>query len=362
MLLICGVSAHVAACPARYADELAARLEGAGGTRDSAGTLAIVMSPYCIGCAACRPDEAACFASDARHVSCVIEDDMGDLIALLDAADEVQLVCPGVFCGAYGAASNACSTVCSPIGNGVSGRVACHGNQCKQGNQRPVQCCMSSAPGETRLAMSLCSPLSSRLSGRRGFSSPTLSNASAGGKAPRQKARCSFRGRALSDSSLLGGYGWPTMHGSLSGEAFEGGEYSSAFVVRLAALGLYSNVGIRPISLCGIEFVLLRVEERQLWDNVSYLAIACGYACRVGTPRPWRRRRRSGRTFLVNDAVIAKICALSEVCSEQDTVLEVGPGIGTLTVALARLAPLRVLSVERDADLACCSGRNLCRF
>ena len=60
-------------------------------------------------------------------------------------------------------------------------------------------------------------------------------------------------------------------------------------------------------------------------------------------------KKALGQNFLVNDAVIAKICELSEV-SRDDTVLEVGPGIGTLTVALLARAG-RVLSVERDADL-----------
>ncbi|MDD5807373.1 MAG: 16S rRNA (adenine(1518)-N(6)/adenine(1519)-N(6))-dimethyltransferase RsmA [Eggerthellales bacterium] len=56
-----------------------------------------------------------------------------------------------------------------------------------------------------------------------------------------------------------------------------------------------------------------------------------------------------GQNFLVNDVVIGRICQLSEVC-EADRVLEVGPGIGTLTVALCPRAD-RVLSVERDVDL-----------
>lgn len=60
-------------------------------------------------------------------------------------------------------------------------------------------------------------------------------------------------------------------------------------------------------------------------------------------------KKALGQNFLVNDGVIAKICELSEV-SDRDTVLEVGPGIGTLTVALLPRAA-RVLSVERDADL-----------
>lgn len=56
-----------------------------------------------------------------------------------------------------------------------------------------------------------------------------------------------------------------------------------------------------------------------------------------------------GQNFLVNDAVLQKIVELAEL-SEQDDVLEVGPGIGTLTIALLKRAG-RVVSVERDRDL-----------
>jgi len=56
-----------------------------------------------------------------------------------------------------------------------------------------------------------------------------------------------------------------------------------------------------------------------------------------------------GQNFLINDAILQKIVALSQV-SESDDVLEVGPGIGTLTIALLKHAG-RVASVERDADL-----------
>ena len=56
-----------------------------------------------------------------------------------------------------------------------------------------------------------------------------------------------------------------------------------------------------------------------------------------------------GQNFLVNDAILQKIVDLAEL-REQDDVLEVGPGIGTLTIALLKRAG-RVVSVERDRDL-----------
>ena len=56
-----------------------------------------------------------------------------------------------------------------------------------------------------------------------------------------------------------------------------------------------------------------------------------------------------GQNFLVNDGVVAKILTLSQA-GEYDTVLEVGPGIGTLTAALLpRVA--HVIAVERDPEL-----------
>ena len=56
-----------------------------------------------------------------------------------------------------------------------------------------------------------------------------------------------------------------------------------------------------------------------------------------------------GQNFLINDAILQKIVALADLAPD-DYVLEVGPGIGTLTIALLKHAG-RVLSVERDPDL-----------
>ena len=56
-----------------------------------------------------------------------------------------------------------------------------------------------------------------------------------------------------------------------------------------------------------------------------------------------------GQNFLVNDDVLKKIVALAEV-GESDRILEVGPGIGTLTIALLKHAA-SVIAIERDPDL-----------
>ncbi|WP_251230620.1 ribosomal RNA small subunit methyltransferase A [Adlercreutzia aquisgranensis] len=56
-----------------------------------------------------------------------------------------------------------------------------------------------------------------------------------------------------------------------------------------------------------------------------------------------------GQNFLVNDDIVRKSLELAEV-GPGDAVLEVGPGIGTLTCALLG-AGAQVAAVERDADL-----------
>ena len=60
-------------------------------------------------------------------------------------------------------------------------------------------------------------------------------------------------------------------------------------------------------------------------------------------------KKALGQHFLINDGVVARICALAELGLD-DRVIEVGPGIGTLTVALLQRAGA-VVAVERDADL-----------
>ena len=56
-----------------------------------------------------------------------------------------------------------------------------------------------------------------------------------------------------------------------------------------------------------------------------------------------------GQNFLVNDAIIGKILELAEL-GDRDVVFEIGPGIGTLTVAMLPLAGA-VVAVEADRGL-----------
>jgi 16S rRNA (adenine1518-N6/adenine1519-N6)-dimethyltransferase len=60
-------------------------------------------------------------------------------------------------------------------------------------------------------------------------------------------------------------------------------------------------------------------------------------------------RKSLGQHFLVDDNVIGRIMGLARI-GPDDVVLEIGPGIGTLTVALARVAAA-VVAVEADRAL-----------
>jgi 16S rRNA (adenine1518-N6/adenine1519-N6)-dimethyltransferase len=60
-------------------------------------------------------------------------------------------------------------------------------------------------------------------------------------------------------------------------------------------------------------------------------------------------KKRLGQHFLVDDNVIERILELAAVAPD-DVVVEVGPGIGTLTVALCEAAGA-VVAVERDTSL-----------
>lgn len=60
-------------------------------------------------------------------------------------------------------------------------------------------------------------------------------------------------------------------------------------------------------------------------------------------------KKSLGQHFLVDDNIVAKIMKLAAL-TPQTPVLEIGPGIGTLTIALCAAAG-HVVAVERDADL-----------
>ena len=70
-------------------------------------------------------------------------------------------------------------------------------------------------------------------------------------------------------------------------------------------------------------------------------------AARIGV----RPSKRLGQNFVIEPGTVRKIAALAAVRPE-DVVLEVGPGLGSLTLALLEAGPARVVAVEIDAALA----------
>lgn len=82
---------------------------------------------------------------------------------------------------------------------------------------------------------------------------------------------------------------------------------------------------------------------------------ACSPLASVGATRALLARhghfakKSMGQNFLVNDDVVRHICELADL-QPTDIVVEVGPGIGTLTCALCPQVA-RVISIERDRDL-----------
>lgn len=71
-------------------------------------------------------------------------------------------------------------------------------------------------------------------------------------------------------------------------------------------------------------------------------------------------KKSFGQNFLINDAIVRKTIELAEV-KAGDYVTEIGPGFGTLTVALVR-AGANVLAVEKDKKMINALYENLDRF
>ena len=80
----------------------------------------------------------------------------------------------------------------------------------------------------------------------------------------------------------------------------------------------------------------------------SYLATPCETRS-VLERHGLATKHHLGQNFLVNDAIIGKILELAEL-GDRDVVFEIGPGIGTLTVAMLPLAGA-VVAVEADRGL-----------
>src|SRR3989338_10051411 len=70
--------------------------------------------------------------------------------------------------------------------------------------------------------------------------------------------------------------------------------------------------------------------------------------------------KRLGQNFLIDSHVLQKIMAAADI-APTDTVLEIGPGIGTLTQALAQKAG-KVVAIEKDRAMVEILGQTLAGF
>ena len=71
-----------------------------------------------------------------------------------------------------------------------------------------------------------------------------------------------------------------------------------------------------------------------------------------------RPSKRLGQNFVVEPGTVRRIAALAAL-EPHDVVLEVGPGLGSLTLALLEAGPGRVVGVEIDPVLRpSCPGRS----
>ena len=71
-------------------------------------------------------------------------------------------------------------------------------------------------------------------------------------------------------------------------------------------------------------------------------------------------KKRYGQNFLIDERVLSKIINGAGI-TKDDTVLEIGPGVGTMTQALAKSAG-KVIAVEIDKDLIPVLGKTLSGF
>ena len=62
----------------------------------------------------------------------------------------------------------------------------------------------------------------------------------------------------------------------------------------------------------------------------------------------FRTKKRLGQNFLINGEVLSDIIDFAEI-SKEDTILEIGPGVGFLTELLVKHAK-KVIAVELDEE------------
>lgn len=73
-----------------------------------------------------------------------------------------------------------------------------------------------------------------------------------------------------------------------------------------------------------------------------------------------RLNKRKGQNYLINPQTLLKILNYADL-SENDTVLEIGPGIGTLTIPMARKAE-KIITIEQDPQIAAILEKRLLKL
>lgn len=73
-----------------------------------------------------------------------------------------------------------------------------------------------------------------------------------------------------------------------------------------------------------------------------------------------KAKKNFGQNFLTNPGVLQKMIEAAEL-DKNDTVVEIGPGLGTLTIALAAVAG-KIIAVEKDKNLIPILQENLKHF
>ena len=114
----------------------------------------------------------------------------------------------------------------------------------------------------------------------------------------------------------------------------------------LASPARWSTAGyhrpVRPCRRSGRDVVAAEPLARLLGP-----ADVRALAARLGV----RPSKRLGQNFVIEAGTVRKIAALAALRTD-DVVLEVGPGLGSLTLALLEARPARVVAVEVDRALA----------
>lgn len=73
-----------------------------------------------------------------------------------------------------------------------------------------------------------------------------------------------------------------------------------------------------------------------------------------------RLNKRKGQNYLINPQTLLKILNYADL-SENDTVLEIGPGIGTLTIPMARKTE-KIITIEKDPQIAAILEKRLLKL